>query len=43
VIGTATNNDRIYHHKPAAIRLKISPPEMLELAATNAVVAPKQP
>jgi hypothetical protein len=42
VQGTATFKDRIYRHKPGAIQLTISPPEMVELA-TNTVTSPKQP
>jgi hypothetical protein len=42
VQGAAMNNDRFYRHKPGALQLTISPPEMIEIA-TNAVAAPKQP
>jgi hypothetical protein len=43
VKGTITHNDRIYRRSTGAIKLTISPPAALEVAATNAVSASKQP
>jgi len=43
VRGMALHNDRIYRHSPKSIRLTIAPPEMIDVAVTNAVAAPKQP
>jgi len=40
--GAAMFNDRIYRHKTAGVRLVITPPAV-EVATTNAVVAPKEP
>ena len=41
--GEAMFNDRLYRHKPGGVKIVIAPPAAMELAATNAVVAPKQP
>jgi hypothetical protein len=35
--GAAMHNDRLYRHKPGAIKLTISPP-VIEVASTNAIV-----
>ena len=43
VRGAAIFNDRIYRHSAGGITLTISPPAAIEVAATNAVVVPKQP
>ena len=40
--GVAMFNDRIYRHKTAGVRLAIAPPAA-EVAATNAIAAPKEP
>jgi hypothetical protein len=40
--GAAMHNDRLYRHKTGTIKLTIAPPPV-EVASTNAVVAPKEP
>jgi hypothetical protein len=42
VKGAAMHNDRLFRHQ-TAIKVTISPPAAVEVAATNAAVVPKQP
>jgi hypothetical protein len=42
VHGAAMHNDRLYRHKTGGVKLNVSAPPV-EVASTNAVVAPRQP
>jgi len=41
VQGAAMFNDRLYRHKTGAVKLIVSAPASIEVAATNAVPVPK--
>ena len=41
--AAAMHNDRLYRHKTGGIKVIVSPPPAMEIAATNAVISPQQP
>ncbi len=41
--AAAMFNDRLYRHKTGGIKVVVSPPAAIEVAATNVVLVPKQP